>query len=90
MPTFVAIRHLPGLSADALKGAGARIKSCEAVMQTEGADVRWLRSFFLAESEQTHCYFEAPTREVVADLNKRAGLPYERLLEAVQMMPDTV
>jgi hypothetical protein len=59
-------------------------------MQTEGTEVRWLRSFFLAESDQTHCYFEAPTREAVADLNERAGLPYLRLLEAAQMTPDTV
>jgi hypothetical protein len=90
MPIFVAIRHLPGLSADGLKGAGARIKSCAAGMQTEGTDVRWLRTFFLAESDQTHCYFEAPTREAVADLNERAGLPYVQLLEAAQMTPDTV
>jgi hypothetical protein len=90
MPIFVAIRHMPGLSADALKGAGARIKSCAAGMQTEGTEVRWLRSFFLAESDQTHCYFEAPTREAVADLNERAGLPYLWLLEAAQMTPDTV
>ena len=43
MPLYVAIRHIPSLSQDALKGAGARIKTCAVGMQTEGCDVRWLR-----------------------------------------------
>jgi hypothetical protein len=90
MPLYVAIRHIPTLSQDALKGAAFRIKSCAAGMQTEGTDVRWLRSFFLPETSQTHCYFEAPTRDAVADLNERAGLPYECLQEVAQITPDTV
>jgi hypothetical protein len=90
MPLYVAIRHIPTLTQDALKGAGARINTCAVGMQTEGCDVRWLRSFFLPETSQTHCYFEAPTRDAVVDLNERAGMPYERLLEVAQMTPDTV
>ena len=40
MATFVAIRNLPGITPDALMGAGARVKSCAAGMQGEGTDVR--------------------------------------------------
>ena len=90
MPTFVAIRHLPGVTPDALHGAGARIESCAAGMRTEGTDVRWLRSFFLPQTSQTHCYFAAPSLEVVRDLNERAGLPYQSLVEVAELTPESV
>jgi hypothetical protein len=50
-------------------------------MQTAGRDVTWLRSFLLPQASQTHCYVEAPTLEVIVDLNQRAGLPYARWVE---------
>ncbi len=81
MPTFVAIRSLPGITPDALAGAG---------MQSEGTEVTWLRSFFLPASSQTHCYFEGPSLDAVRELNERAGLPYEQLLEVAEMTPAQV
>jgi hypothetical protein len=90
MSTFVAIRTMPGVTPDALAGAGARVKSCAAGMQAEGTDVRWLRSFFLPESSQTHCYFEGPSLQAVRDLNERAGLPYDRIVEVAEMTPSSV
>jgi hypothetical protein len=30
-------------------------------MCAEGQSVRWVRSFFLPEYSQTHCYFEGAT-----------------------------
>jgi hypothetical protein len=90
MPTFVAIRSLPGITPDALAGAGARVKTCAAGMQSEGTDVRWLRSFFLPASSQTHCYFEGPDLQAVRDLNDRAGLPYEQLVEVAEMTPSSI
>ncbi len=90
MPMFVAIRDLPGITPDALAGAGARVKTCAAGMQSEGTQVRWLRSFFLPASSQTHCYFEGPDVDAVTELNRRAGLPFERIVEVAEMTPASV
>ncbi len=90
MSTFVAIRTMPGVTPDALAGAGAHVEACAATMQSEGTDVRWVRSFFLPESSQTHCYFEGPSREAIEDLNARAGLPYDRIVEVAEMTPSSV
>lgn len=87
MSMFVAIRSLPGITPDALSGAGARVETCAAGMRSEGTRVSWVRSFFLPESSQTHCYFEAPDRESVVELNERAGLPYERIVPVAEMTP---
>jgi len=90
MPLYVAIRTLPGITPDALAGAGARVKTCAAGMRSEGTEVRWLRSFFLPASSQTHCYFEGPNAQAVDELNQRAGVPFERIVEVAEMTPDAV
>jgi len=90
MPLYVAIRTLPGITPDALAGAGARVKTCAAGMRSEGTEVRWLRSFFLPASSQTHCYFSGPNAQAVDELNKRAGILFERIVEVAEMTPDSV
>jgi hypothetical protein len=90
MPQFLAIRSMPGVTPDALAAAGAQVKTCVAGMQSEGVKVRWLRSLYLPESSQTHCYFEGPTVADVVELNRRAGLPYERIVPVAEMTPNSV
>lgn len=90
MPSFVAIRTLPGITPDALAGAGARVKTCVAGMRSEGVEVRWVRSFFLPSASQTHCYFEGPSLKSVEELNQRAGVPFERIVEVAEMTPESV
>ena len=90
MPNYVAIRTLPGITPDALVGAGARVKTCVAGMCSEGVEVRWIRSFFLPSVSQTHCYFEGPSLQAVEELNARAGVPFERIIEVAEMTPESV
>ena len=90
MPLFVVERELPGITPDALQSAGLRAKTCCAEISEEGTPVRWIRSFFLPERSGTHCYFEAPTLQVVEEANTRANIPFKRVLEVVEMTPDQV
>jgi hypothetical protein len=43
-------------------------------MTDEGQPVRWVRSFFLPETAQTHCYFEAASKSAVEEANQRARI----------------
>ena len=90
MPVFIVKRTLPGVTADGLKSAGQRAKTCCADMSREGTSVRWIRSFFLPDSSQTHCYFEGASREVVEEANRRAQLPFIEVTQAVEMTPESV
>ncbi|HXP88562.1 MAG TPA: nickel-binding protein [Bryobacteraceae bacterium] len=72
MPFFVVKRDLPGVTPEALQSAGMRAKSCCAEMTGEGQPVRWVRSFYLPETAQTHCYFEAAARSAAEEANQRA------------------
>ena len=90
MGCFVVKRELPGITLEALTGAGARAKSCAAEMTEEGTHVRWIRSFFIPETEQTHCYFEAPNADAVREVNARANIPFVAIQEVQEMTPDAV
>ncbi len=90
MPTFVVKRDLPGITTEAVQGAGLRVKTCAADMQGEGRGVHWVRSFFLPETEQTHCYFDGPDLDTIKELNERAQIPYTEIVEVQEMTPDMV
>jgi len=90
MPFFVVTRDLPGVTPEVLQSAGLRAKTCCAEMTTEGQPVRWVRSFFLPATAQTHCYFEAPSKGAVEEANNRARIPFTQITEVVEMTPEMV
>jgi hypothetical protein len=90
MPTYVVERTLPGITPEALQSAGLRAKTCCSEMTREGQPVRWIRSFFLPESAQTHCYFEGATAEDIAQANERAQIPFTRITQVVEMTPEAL
>jgi len=87
MALFVVNRTLPGITPEALASAGVRAKSCCAEMTQEGESVTWIRSFFVPSTAQTHCYFEAASREAVEEANLRAKIPFVEIAEVVEMTP---
>jgi hypothetical protein len=90
MPSFVVTRDLPGITPEALQSAGMRAKTCCAEMTSEGQPVRWVRSFFLPETAQTHCYFEAASKEAVEEANNRSRIPFTQINMVVEMTPESV
>jgi hypothetical protein len=78
MPFFVVKRDLPGVTPEALQSAG------------EGQPDRWVRSFYLPETAQTHCYFEAASKSAVEEANQRARIPFTQIVEVVEMTPEMV
>ena len=90
MGCYVVMRHLPGITPEGLTGAGLRAKSCATEMTEEGTPIQWLRSFFIPETEQTHCYFEAPSPDAVKEVNERANIPFSEIHEVQELVPDAV
>ncbi len=90
MACYVVTRHLPGITPEALTSAGLRAKTCSVEMTDEGTPVQWLRSFFIPEKEQTHCYFEADNGDVVKEVNERANIPFNEIHEVQELVPDAV
>jgi hypothetical protein len=86
MAIYVVERYLPSAHLESLAAAVERTTR----LAVEGARTggpRYLSSTFLAEEETCLCRFEAPDRDAVAELNRRADFPFDRIVEAVDLLP---
>jgi hypothetical protein len=82
---YVVERYLPGLSrSDLLCGLSRVDRSSE---QGEGQSVRYLGSTIVLGDEACFCQFEGPSEEAVAEANRKAGLPFDRIVPAVTVRP---
>jgi hypothetical protein len=52
-------------------------------LSREGSPVRYLRSIFVPEDETCFYLYEAASAQVVLEAAQRAGLPFDRITEAV-------
>ena len=83
---YVVERYLPGLSrSDLLRGLLRLEQGSEEAER--GTDVRYLDSTIVLRDEACFCRFEGPSSDAVAEVNRRAGLPFDRIVPAVTVHP---
>ena len=76
---YVVERFLPGLSrSDLLQGLSRLERDLE---------VRYLGSTIVLGDEACFCQFEAPSEAAVAEVNRKAGLTFDRIVPAVSVKP---
>ena len=90
MPQYMVERHLPDFPPGDLPGAAAAAKEKASELSAEGQDVSYVRSTYIPEGEKCYCLFEGSSREAVEEVQKRAGLPFERIHEAAFLTSDDV
>ena len=83
---YVVERYLPGLHrSDLLCGLSKLTQLRE--QAGEGTRVRYLGSTIVLRDEACYCQFEGPTEAAVAEANRQAGLPFDRIVAAVTVNP---
>ena len=87
MGIYMVERSLKGISMDDLGGAQQAAIGKAAEMKTAGTDIRYIRSTFAPEDGRCMCLFEADSEADVKRLNDEAGLPYDRVVEALNLTP---
>ena len=90
MPQYMVERHLPDFPPEQLPAAAAAAKQKSAELSAEGQDVRYVRSTFVPDGEKCYCLFEGASREAVAEVQTRAGLPYEKIHDAAFLTSEDV
>jgi hypothetical protein len=83
MPTFMVERYVPGVACDRFAEAVQRAASAAAALTEQGVPVRYLGSVFVPAEECSFCCFEARDGEDVREANRRAGVPFWRVVRAV-------
>jgi hypothetical protein len=82
MAQYMVERHLPNFPADKLPAAAAAAKQKCEELSKEGQRVQYVRSTYVPEGQKCYCLFEGVSRQAVEEVQKRAGLPYEKVHEA--------
>jgi hypothetical protein len=87
MAVYMVERDLKGISMEALGGAQKAAISKAAEMTSEGADIKYLRSTFAPEDGRCMCLFDARSEADVKRLNEEAGLPFHKIVPALDLTP---
>jgi uncharacterized protein DUF4242 len=83
LPQYLVERFLPGDPETELAAVGDRAGGFAEEMRSEGVPVRYFGSTMVPEDQICFCLFEGPSAEAVREVNMRAGLTFERILEAL-------
>jgi uncharacterized protein DUF4242 len=87
MAVYMVERDLPGINADGLAGAQRAAIDSAQRSTTNGTPVRYIRSTFVPGESRCMCLFEASSPDAVRDVNESAGLPFTRIVEAMDLTP---
>jgi hypothetical protein len=87
MSKYMVERNLKGISMDDLGGAQKAAISKAAEMKAAGTEISYIRSTFAPEDGRCMCLFEAGSEADVKRLNDDAWLPYDQVVEALDLTP---
>lgn len=80
---YVVERYLPGVRRGELEHELERLEKTTRELREEGTPVHYLGSTLILEDEACFCQFEGPSEKAVAEANRRAGVPFDRIVTAV-------
>jgi len=87
MSVFMVERSLSGISMEDLGGAQKAAIDKAEEMTASGTPVRYIRTTFSPDDGRCMCLFDADSSEDVRRLNDDAGLPYDRVVPAMDLTP---
>ncbi len=84
---YLVDRDLPGATIERLAEAQQAAIQSSQRFTAAGKPVRYIRSLFVLGEERCLCLFESTERALVQHLNDAAGLPYTRIIPALDLTP---
>jgi hypothetical protein len=84
MPIYLVERVLPGATIDTIEAIRCAAQRSCGDFASAGKTVRYLRSTFTPGDSRCRCLFQAPTVDLVQELNDAAQMPYSRIVLAVE------
>ena len=87
MPVYLVDRDLPGITLEQLIAAQRVAIETSKRYTAAGKPVRYLRSTFVPEEARCMCLFEAMDPATVQEVNEAAGLPFSRIVLALDLTP---
>ena len=83
--TFLVEHYWPGITAEIFRSAAERVRATAEAMARGGTPIRYRHSTMVPADEAAFCVFDAGSVELVEQLYARAGVPFERIVAAVEV-----
>jgi hypothetical protein len=83
--TFLVEHYWPGITPDGFEAAAERVRESAAALASTGRRIRFLHSTLVPGDDAGFCVFDAESPAVVEQAYARAGVPYERVLDALEV-----
>ncbi len=88
MAVYLVDSVIPGVTIDQLTTAlRAVVETCQR-FTARGEYVRYIRSTYIPGESRCLCLLEAPNAATVEEVNEVAKLPYTRIVEAFDLIPE--
>lgn len=87
MAVYMVERTLTGITMEQLGDAQKRAIETSAVLAEAGKQCRYIRTTFVPGDEKAMCLFEASSAQLVEECNQQAQIPYDRVVEALDLTP---
>jgi len=84
---FIVERYLPVVRHGELAGAVDRDQRAAEAMTAAGVPVRHLSTIYVPSDESCFSLFDAPSADALRQAQERAGIGFERIVEALQLPP---
>lgn len=88
MPVYMVERDLPGITMDQLGAAQKAAIDTTEQFTNEGKNVRYIRTAFVPGEARAMCMFQADNPDLVREANEAAGIPFTRIVEAMDLSPE--
>ncbi len=87
MAVYLVEREFGGITIEQLARAQRSAITTSRQFSEAGTPVRYLRSTFVPADGRCLCLFEAADPVSVREVNDAAGLPFTRIVEALDLVP---
>jgi hypothetical protein len=84
MKTYLVEHYWPGVTESRFGAAAESLRVAADGIAADGGGLRFLHSTLVPEDEAAFCVFEAASRSLVEQTYARAGVRFERILDAVE------
>ena len=83
--TFLVEHYWPGSSAERFRETAEHVRATAEAMAHDGAPIRCLHSILVPTDEAAFCLFDAASAEVIEQLYLRAGVGFDRIVDALEI-----
>lgn len=87
LATFLVERYWPGVTADEVRATEVRLQEIVEILNREGVPIRYRSSTLIEQEESVFSVFQGRSPEEVAEVSRRSGVPFDRILLATEITP---